>query len=543
MWELVSILVALWLFVASAGANAQTNIGRWKEVVEKISHRQGFFLKFGTGWCFDPDCYFVVTNYHVVKLVGSDLRIRGVEVRESYPATGENDEGARWIKTVAGLHLRYNPVRDIAILRVQRPLSQKGMHGVAPYAGQLQPGQEATVYGYPRGKALTGAPGRFVRELRDGVLLFEMQTLEAGRILQGGISGGLIVDRQDRAVGLLCGISGEHAFAVPMWSVADVVKRIEPGLYTALLPRGIYRPTNPISADLEAESELTDPDVETPTGGLSPEAALAGSYLRYGLDEGAAPGRESSALSLTTRTGESTEVRTLRGNAQRMVEGMKNFIAVQTLYLSDGARTAVWQHEVRVVYGQQTFRKWPDGREEFSELPYPKQGIVPGGEWTALPSMVGTDLKLKIEPAGELAVGEHKVKVFRYQAAPEDDACALRTRRSYGLWHKDWRSTMPCRGEVWTDEHFEILRISQDLEVPRGQTFLQQLQIAVMYGWLERPGLKRELVPVEIFLQGQFTNGAMYYCTGRFTNYRVFATSTRLESFPEVDTHPDMQNR
>jgi len=536
----VSLVVALGLFASTIGANTQSNPGRWKEVVEKISHRQGLSSKFGTGWCLDPDCGLVVTNYHVVRVVGSDLRIRGVGVREYYLATGENDEGARWMKTAVGLHLRYNPVRDIAILRLQLPLSQKGMHGIAPYVGQLLPGQEATIYGYPGGKALAGASGRFVRELRDGLLLFEIRTAETGRMLQGGVSGGLVVDGQDRAVGLLCGFFGQHAFAVPIWSVADVVRKMAPEHYGALLPQKIYRPANPMSADLEAESELIDQSVETPTGGPIPEAVLPGSYLRYGLDQDAAPGRETTALSLTRRTGEPAELRTLRAKAQQMVEGMKNFIAVQTLYLSDGMRTSVWQHEVRVVYGQQTFRKWPDGKKELSELPYPKQGVIPGEEWTALPSMVGTDLKLKIEAVGELAIREHKVKVFRYEAAAEDDACALRTRRNYGLWHKDWRRTVVCHGEVWTDEHFDILRITQDLEIPRGQTFVHRFQIVIMYGWLEPPGVGRQVLPVEIFLQGQFTSGETYYCSGRFTNYRVFTAATRLEPLPDGATRPQM---
>lgn len=482
----------------------------------------------------------MVTNYHVVKTVGFDLRIRGVGVREYHLATAESDQGARWMRTAAGLHLRLNPVRDVAILRMQTPLSQKGMHGVAPYAGQLLRGQEVTAYGYPGGKALTGASGRFVRELRDGLLLFEMQTQEPDEVLQAGISGGLIVDQQGRAVGLMCGVFGQHAFAVPMWSVADAVQEIAPEQYGALFPERIYRSTGLLSTDLEAESELVDRDLETPTGGLIPEAALPESYLPYGLDQNAAQGRELTAFSLTKRTEGPVEVRTLRAKAQQMLEGMKNFIAVQTLRLSDGTRTAVWQHEVRVVYGQQTFRDWPDGEKELSELPYPKQGIVPGAEWTTLPSMVGTDLNLKIEAAGELTIGEHKVKVFRYQGAAEDEACALRTRKNYGLWHKDWRSKVACRGEVWTDEHFDILRIAQDLEVPGGQTFIRRLQVVVMYGWLERPGLTRQVLPVEIFLQGQFTDGGTYYCSGRFTNYRVFTASTNLEPFSEVVIRPDM---
>ncbi len=526
----MSLVVALWLFFSTLAPQVQAETGRWKDVVGKIRHREGALQKSGTGWCLNPQCDLVVTNYHVVRLVGPDMQINGVRVSESHPATGDTDEGARWIRLKVGLRLKYNPVRDIAILRMHRALAQKGMHGIDIHSGQLQPGQEVTLYAYPGGKDLAGAPGKFVREMPDGMLLFGMQAADAARLLQGGSSGGLIVDRQQRAVGLLWGIASHRAFAVPMWSVADFVKKVEPELYATLFPGGLYRPDSTKSTDVEANSELAGQDIENTAGGITPEAALPQSYLRYGFGETLPPLKVRSSLSLVTRSEEPVEVQNLRSQAQAMLEHMKNFIALQTLHLSGGRRAEVWQHEVRVVYGQQTFRKFPDGKEEFSELPYPKPGVIPGGEWADLLRIVGTDLKLTIEHATDLVVEGKRLKVFRYQALAETGACSLRARASYGLWHKDWESTVACRGEAWTDEHNDILRITQDLEIPSGKTFIRRFQIAVMYGWLEQPGLRRELLPVDIFVQGKVANGQTYSCSGQFTNYRVFVVNTKLDA-------------
>src|SRR5690348_16136761 len=48
---------------------------------------------FGTGFCLDPDCQFIGTNYHVAAVL-RHLRVKGASVAERYLATGPKDDGA-----------------------------------------------------------------------------------------------------------------------------------------------------------------------------------------------------------------------------------------------------------------------------------------------------------------------------------------------------------------------------------------------------------------------------------------------------------------
>jgi hypothetical protein len=41
-----------------------------------ITYVAAISIKFGTGFCLDPDCRFVGTNYHVAKLIGKYIRIK-----------------------------------------------------------------------------------------------------------------------------------------------------------------------------------------------------------------------------------------------------------------------------------------------------------------------------------------------------------------------------------------------------------------------------------------------------------------------------------
>ena len=49
-------------------------------------------MKFGTGFCLDQDCRFVGTNYHVAKIMGKYVRIKGVFSAHRYL---DSDSGRR----------------------------------------------------------------------------------------------------------------------------------------------------------------------------------------------------------------------------------------------------------------------------------------------------------------------------------------------------------------------------------------------------------------------------------------------------------------
>src|SRR5579863_3216672 len=72
-------------------------------------------IKFGTGFCLDPDCRFVGTNYHVAKLMGSHIRIKGVLSAHRYLDSDPDDAGAEDVNLVGfGGSLKYNPAHDLA---------------------------------------------------------------------------------------------------------------------------------------------------------------------------------------------------------------------------------------------------------------------------------------------------------------------------------------------------------------------------------------------------------------------------------------------
>ena len=173
---------------------------------------------------------------------------------------------------------------------------------------------------------------------------------------------------------------------------------------------------------------------------------------------------------LRHRPEEPVEVTVLCNKAQLLADSMRNFIAVRTFAWGSGDKrpAAVSAYEVRVLYGQQRFRAYPDGKKELQDVPFPplNAGVVPGGEWSELPGMVGTELRLKIHQAADVLVNEWRMKVFQYWAGPEDGICRWKSNFDFGFFVVNKIVTVACYGEVWTDENANILRMSEDYELP-----------------------------------------------------------------------------
>ena len=67
-----------------------------------IKHAAPFSMKFGTGFCLDQGCRFVGTNYHVAKVMGKYVRIKGVRSVHRYLDSDPDDTGAQDINLVRG---------------------------------------------------------------------------------------------------------------------------------------------------------------------------------------------------------------------------------------------------------------------------------------------------------------------------------------------------------------------------------------------------------------------------------------------------------
>jgi hypothetical protein len=451
--------------------------------------------KFGTGFCLDSACRFIGTNYHVA-MMGLPRKIKGERVLQRYVATGPADEGATLNRGPSASPMKYTLRRDLAIFELRHPLHQ--YHGVAFSLDDLQVGQEIDIYAYPKEtvnpiRSLRRFHGTFKGQTTTGLLAFEY-SLSADKAIRPGASGGLVVDsKTGKVVGILNGIAQNEetvALAVPVQSLADFVGEVQPYLAQSIFP--LSKAISPISTDIYSK------------------------FISSHVD------------GLQQRRQEPAEVKALRSKAQLLADSLRNFIAVQTFAWGSRANApaAVSAYEIQVLDGYQRFREYPDGKKELKDIPFPPVNtvMVPGGEWSELPEMVGTELHLNIHRADDVVVNGQRIRVFQYWAAPEDNVCRWKSVLDFGFFAVDKIVTVACYGEVWTDENTNILRVSEHYELP-GKW--KDYQAVVTYGWLRRTGETPLLIPVTIATQAEY-NKKIYWCRGHFTDYREFSSQARV---------------
>jgi hypothetical protein len=454
-----------------------------------IEHLAPFSMKFGTGFCLDQDCRFVGTNYHVAKIMGKYVRIKGVFSAHRYLDSDSDDGGAQDINLAGGGSLKYTPAHDLAIYEMRHPL--KNFHGIGFDADDLGNSPEADIYAYPFNwnpkRGLVHWHGKFIGKTRQGLLAF---SYEEGRV-RGGASGGIVVDsKTKKIVGILNGI-GEGkdriALAVPVKELSDFVTRAEPYLQATLFPKTVF--VSPVAADLYPSH-------------VWPRA------------EG-----------LSQRPLEPPEVVKLRRTAQHLADSMRNFTATETFAwgLDNREPEVTDAYETLILDGWQRWRR--QGNKKFYDnVPFPplNGSIVSGPEWSELPRMVGTALNLKIQQAPDAVVGGRTIHVFQYAANLEDRVCLFRSVMTFGFFQRSTTKFYDCHGEVWTDESGIILRISKALDLS-GPWY--RWWGVMTYGWLEKDGTQY-LVPVTITTQAEHKK--TYWCRGLFTDYEMFAVKARL---------------
>lgn len=477
--------------------------------IGKVKIGIGVTFKFGTGFCLDPNCNFIGTNYHVAITTGSTLQIKGEKVTETYLDSSPDDEGATLneIMDSGVAPMKYNLTRDLAIFGLKHPLGKKGMRGVKFSSDELETNQEVDIYAYPLAnglrvkRSLTKFPGRFAGTTQDGILAFKFALSQGGQSIKPGASGGLIIDHKtQQAVAILMGVGKGTSIvaAISVQSLANFVKRVKPELYAELFPPN------------------------EPSDGFSSEQSMADIYASY------LP-TENLSGTIRPRQEESAEIKHLREKAQELADSIKDFIAVQSLAYG-GMKTppATSRYEVRVIDGRQQFRAYPNGDKELPNVPLPQTNPVlgSGGEWSTLPTLVGTELKLKLVQVQDAIIGRRKIKVFQYYGDVEDNVCAFESISDYVLFQRVWERPVSCGGEVWTDEDFNIIRISENEDLPPAARW-RHYHAVVTYGWLNRQDESRKLVPLDIAAQAEL-NGKHYWYRGRFTNYQVFAARATL---------------
>ncbi len=469
----------------------------------KLGPKLDLDANFGTGFCLDAACRFIATNYHVAMTTRAD-KIKRDKIIQRYFATGPHDEGAtaNYLPNVGVLP--YARERDLAIFELRRSLPHH--HGLTFSLDELQVGQEVDIYGYPNGiinpiRKLTRLPATFKAPTTSGLLAFDYQLSGDKPIRIRGASGGIVVDRKtEKIVGILSETTEATALAVPIQTLGDFVSKVQPFLAQRILPT--TKDVSPVSADPYPKF-VPPPD----------------HYPKF------APGL---ADGVQHRPEEPYEVSVLRKKAQLLADSMRNFIAVQSFAWGSGDKepAAQAEYEVRVIDGVQRFREYPDGKKELQDVPFPpvNEVVNPGGEWSELPQMVGTALRLKIHQAADTVVNERRIKVFQYRAESEDGVCIFKSVLDFAFFAVNKIVTVPCYGEVWTDEDINIFRISEHLELSGKWRDYQSI---VTYGWLRRTDEAPRLIPLTISTQAEH-NKKVYWCRGQFTDYQIFSSRVKI---------------
>lgn len=468
----------------------------------------GAEFKFATGFCLSEDCRFVGTNYHVAT-TAQVRKIKGDKIIRSYFATGPDDDGATINGRLSANPVKYNLGRDIAIYELRYPLPH--YHGIPFTSNDLQIGQQVDIFAYPiesisPRRSLLKFHGTFKGETTGGLLAFDYGPL-SGKVIRPGASGGLVVDsKTQQVVGILSGVAIDGdpvAMAVPIESLANFVGKVQPWLAQSLFPTANKETISPASADRYPKF-----------------APLPAADLPQG------------------RGDEPPDVKELRRNAQRQADNMRNLVAVQSFAWGSGdkAPAAFAEYEVKILEGFQRFRKYPDGKKELRDVPFPplNSAVVPGGEWSELPQMVGTSRQVQIHQATDDVVQGNRIKVFQYRAESEDGVCIFKSVREYLFLSHGEIVEAPCYGEVWTDDNLNILRISEHLELSGKWKAYESV---VTYGWLRRVGQPDRLIPLTIFTQ--IRNAAkVHWCRGLFTNYRIFDSQAKIVTGYNVQSLP-----
>ena len=455
----------------------------------------GIESKFGTGFCLDPGCRLIATNYHVAA-IAKPSKIDGQPIVDRFLATGPDDEGATMNVGPAAAPIKYTLSRDLAILELRKPLAHH--HGAAFSLDELLPGQQVEIYAYPKEmnhtRKLLRFEGTYKGETTSGLLAFDYAPVN-GDTIQPGASGGVVVDAQShRIVGVLNGIDLDNrttAVAVPAQSLADFVTKVEPFLATTLFP--MHGNTPPDADDIYPE------------------------YLAPAID------------GLQHRASEPPAVKQLRENAQQLADGMRNLVAVQRLAWGSGDKDAAMRaaYEVRIVDGSQKFREYPDGNKNMDEIPLPplSHSIVPALEWSELPEMVGKQLHLKVHQAPDAVVNGKKLKIFQYGASVEDGACGFTYVNDHILFKSSKTVRTGCYGEVWTDEDMNIVRMSEHYELPGDRKVIYH--VVVTYGLLTHAGEAPRTIPMTIAAKTEDKN-RVDWCRGQFTDYQIFGSQVKI---------------
>jgi Trypsin-like peptidase domain len=435
-------------------------------------------INFGSGFCLDPECRFIVTNYHVAKGMGKHFSIQRDHVVQWWLASSPNDEGA----TEKG----YNPLQDLAILELRRSLSYKGFHGLPYNMEDLAAGKNADIYSFPLEfspkRKLQHFRGQWIGVNQNGLLVFSYEPNPLH--VRGGASGGLILDSTGRVMAVLADVATDQknvVLGVPVSVLSAFVYKIQPYLAARLFPRIAFMP--PVEPDRYPEWVPPRPD-----------------------------GR------LERRPIEPPDVELLRLKAQDVVNTMHSLISVESFEWGEDSATsdpqAIGYYEVRTFDGHQHYREYPDGEKEMDAVAWPAltEAVEPGDAWSDAAKLVAKQYDLRIRRAPDIMWKGQSLRVFQYLGRKEDNVCEFDDETDFIIFVRHDIEAYDCSGEVWTDQDENLVRISENFHTPNSRG---DPSLIVTFGWTDVEG-ERLLVPVTVWMQAE-ASLHVYWCHEQFT--------------------------
>jgi hypothetical protein len=537
----------LFLGLGAANVTAQDKTFRPERTLSRVRKNNvgpgTLKIEAATTWCIDRGtCKYYLGSYHFESSMAlRKPKINGQRIVRIYSPTTPEDPEAVSIMGPFHRFQKINPGLDFVVYEVDQPRAREGMEGVDFYPYQLEPGEKATLYGYVgiRGK-LTRVSGEFTKEFANGLLEFHMHQPKG--VNWPGVSGGLIVDEEDRAIGLVTEAEGDNVQAVPIWAIADFIWHEQRDLYQKLFPHPneIYQPpwipsfwaTSIDEAEIQAGIGSQTSELRADDGSLgetAPRPFLPERYLRF---HEPIPPVVFARHALGNRREESPDIRRAREQADSMFDRSRNLILGEDVWFGgDGGREVEARYEVRVVEGKQAIRLVQDGEHENLRVAYSPTitGVAPGDAWLAMPGLIATKIHdLPMLAVGDISVGGVKLKVFRFAAKEEDSACVFYSKAVF-----EHAVTLACEGEVWFTENFEMVRMEEQFTPPRG-TGWEHWDVIVSYGQTPNPIISSAegMLPATIFVEGKLLNGRKYHCFARITNVSGFGVSSRIVGQP-----------